>query len=90
LSDLYVLDACALIAFLSDEVGAGVVESVLRQASQETIKVSMHKLNLLEVYYGDYRAHGKTAADGIVGMVEKLPIVIISDMADSVFLKLDD
>jgi predicted nucleic acid-binding protein len=45
----------------------------------------MNKLNLLEAYYGDYRAHGKEAADTMLGVVKSLPITVISELTDSVF-----
>lgn len=34
MSDYYVLDACALIAFLNDEAGADVVEELLRKSNR--------------------------------------------------------
>jgi predicted nucleic acid-binding protein len=81
----YVLDACALIAFFSDEDGADVVESTLLDAANGTADIRMNKLNLLEVYYGDYRAHGKEAANNMLGVVASLPITVISELTDSVF-----
>jgi predicted nucleic acid-binding protein len=47
--------------------------------------IRMNKLNLLEVYYGDYRAHGKEAADIMLDVVKSLPITIIQELTDSVF-----
>ena len=45
----------------------------------------MNKLNLLEVYYGDYRADGKETADTMLEFVRDLPITIIPEITDSVF-----
>lgn len=81
----YVLDACALIAFLSNEEGADLVEGVLIEATQGNAEIRMNKLNLLEAYYGDYRAHGKEAADGMLDVVRSLPITIVPELTDSVF-----
>jgi len=81
----YVLDACALIAFLRHEDGADVVENTLFEAANGTADIRMNKLNLLEVYYGDYRAHGKEAANSMLDAVTRLPITVISELTDSVF-----
>ncbi|GHV50539.1 hypothetical protein FACS1894216_02900 [Synergistales bacterium] len=81
----YILDACALIAFLTGENGADVVESVLTETIKGNAEIYMNKLNLLEAYYADYRAHGKDAADAMLEVVRNLPITIISEMTDSVF-----
>ena len=59
MSEVYVLDACALIALLTREAGSETVRARLRSASMGKAHILMHKLNLLEVYYGDYRAHGE-------------------------------
>ncbi|MDR1136036.1 MAG: PIN domain-containing protein [Clostridiales Family XIII bacterium] len=85
MNKLYVLDACALIAFLTNERGADLVESALIEAINGIANIRMNKLNLLEVYYGDYRAHGKEAANEMLDIVRNLPIIIISELADKVF-----
>jgi predicted nucleic acid-binding protein len=81
----YILDACALIAFLTNEEGAELVENVLLEAENGNAAVSMNKFNILEVYYGDYRVHGKDAADNMLGIIKNLPIKIIPELTDSVF-----
>jgi hypothetical protein len=45
------MDACALLAFLNDESGADVVESLLQQIKTGECTLFMHKLNILEIYY---------------------------------------
>lgn len=56
-----VLDACALIAFLNNEDGAGVVADAL----QEVPLVKMAAVNVLEVAYDAVRQTGqKEAVDG--------------------------
>ena len=47
----FALDACALIAFLNDEEGAGLVEKLFCEASAQGIDLLMNKVNVLEVYY---------------------------------------
>lgn len=44
----YVLDACALLAFLGNEPGAHVIKSLLTDTSNVCM---VHAINLCEVYY---------------------------------------
>jgi predicted nucleic acid-binding protein len=85
--DAYILEACALIALIMDEAGSDTVSNVINSAYKGETDVFLNKLNLLEVYYGDYRAHGKTAADTMLGKVKKLPISIKDAIGDAVFLE---
>jgi len=79
------MDACALIAFLRDESGAEAVTAVLKCAKQGKAEICMNSINLLEVYYDIYRNLGKAKADEELLMIKELPIVIQSELTDSVF-----
>ena len=57
MSDLYVFDACSLIAVLSNEEGADVVKILLQRAVDDEIKILMNKVNFLEVYYYVYKRY---------------------------------
>ncbi|MDR3304739.1 MAG: type II toxin-antitoxin system VapC family toxin [Clostridiales Family XIII bacterium] len=83
----YVLDSCALIAYLSNEDGAGVVKGLLDRTVSETgeIAISMNKINLLEVYYDIYRRFGEDAAENMVSKVQSSSIEIIHEISDHVF-----
>jgi len=63
MNDIYVLDACALIAFIKGEQGADVVWDVLYKNVTGNAVVLIHEINLLEVYYGFYRERGKDYAN---------------------------
>jgi predicted nucleic acid-binding protein len=63
MSDVYVLDACALVALIKGEQGADVVWDVLNRTSKGDAITLMHELNLLEVYYGFFRERGKDYAE---------------------------
>jgi len=78
-----ILDACALIAYLTDEDGSNVVANCLK----DDANIVMHKLNLLEVYYGFYSEQGKKCADEILADVKKLNIEIIDEFSDEIFLQ---
>ncbi len=55
----YVLDASAVMAYLRGEPGADRVESILSKSSSV---ISMHSVNLLEVYYKLASYGGESAA----------------------------
>jgi PIN domain nuclease of toxin-antitoxin system len=46
----YVLDACAMIAVLDGEEGADIVKELFEKAEAGEVTVSMHAVNVLEVY----------------------------------------
>jgi len=81
----YVLDACAMLAVLSNEQGADVVESVYKKAASGKAVLAMNKLNLLEVYYDLIRAYGKEQADGFYRDIKHMPIRIYHEISDDVF-----
>ena len=58
----YVLDACALIAYLNGESGREKVEAVLEEAETGSAQVFMHRVNFYEVYYDAYRSGGPAVA----------------------------
>jgi len=66
----YVLDACAIFALFQDEAGADVIDNLLVKAANGLCLVSMHRINLLEVYYGYLREDGKTIADKHIAAIE--------------------
>ena len=51
MSNVYFLDACALIAFLSGENGSAKIKLILQDALQKKVILRMNQINLLEVYY---------------------------------------
>ncbi|MCL2776059.1 MAG: type II toxin-antitoxin system VapC family toxin [Oscillospiraceae bacterium] len=81
----YVLDACALLAMLHNEDGADLVADIINAANNGEANLSMHKANMLEVYYDIYRSVGKIKADEIISELKKRPITIISDISDGLF-----
>lgn len=53
---IFVLDACAMIAFLRDEPGSDVVAEALLDPGS---KCYAHALNRCEVFYDFHRASGR-------------------------------
>ena len=87
MTENYVLDACALIAYLFEEEGAQSVSDMLAKASAYECDVYMHAINLLEVYYGIRREYGDVAAKEMLAKVKNLQIHINYDMPENIFLE---
>ena len=66
MSNIFVLDACALIALLKNEQGADIMASLYKKADIGEARIIINRINLLEVYYGYYRDNGKEYADKIL------------------------
>lgn len=81
----YILDACALIAYFKKEKGVEAMLQFFDQAIDEEVSLFMHKLNLLEVYYGFFRDDGKENAEAVLGDSLSLPITYLDDLGDSLF-----
>ena len=75
MSKVYVLDACALIAALTNEKGADKVVNAYNEVASGEAKIFMNIINLLEVYYDDYRVHGKEAADKMTNGENHIKII---------------
>ena len=73
----FVLDACAILAFLRQEAGAEAVEDLLTDPNVQCI---VHVINLCEVYYDFIRSHGIADARRIVDYIASLGIMVRDDM----------
>ncbi|MCL2355703.1 MAG: type II toxin-antitoxin system VapC family toxin [Defluviitaleaceae bacterium] len=82
---IYVLDACAVIAALSNEKGADKVEAAYNEASSGNARIIINIVNLLEVYYDDYRIHGKESADKMVESIMASQTTVVSEIKQDVF-----
>ena len=83
----YILDACALIAYLTEERGADIVGDMLDLAEQGERRVFMHAVNLLEVYYGVRREYGEAAAKEMLENVKDAPIEVCFDPSENVIVE---
>ena len=83
----YILDACALIAYLTEERGADIVGDMLDLAEQGERRVFMHAVNLLEVYYGVRREYGEAAAKEMLENVKDAPIEVCFDTSENVIVE---
>jgi predicted nucleic acid-binding protein len=83
----YLLDACALIAYLSEEKGEGyeAVNELLNRAKDGEISLDMNILNMTEVYYNYIRETGIETANEIMQPVSYFPIAIIRTITDEIY-----
>ena len=86
MNEVYILDACALIAVLKKENGFEKVTAVYKKANSSEAEIIMNKANLLEVYYGFYKDKGKEYADKIIDGINK-SIINITEISDPVFFE---
>jgi len=84
MSDILVLDACALIALLKNEKGADEVAAAYQKAQSGEIRIIINRVNLLEVYYGFYHDSGKEYAGKIMDGVTQ-SIISISEFDKKIF-----
>ena len=85
MKQIYILDACALLALLSNEPGADIVANVYQKAVSGEITLAINKLNLLEVYYDLIRTYGKENADNFYKKFKQSPINIYHEISDEIF-----
>jgi predicted nucleic acid-binding protein len=87
LSEIYIFDACALIAVLTDEPGSDVVKELLQKAIDDKIKILMHKINFLEVYYDVFRKYGEKKALQLIEDMRLSPIEFNNEITDDILIK---
>lgn len=78
---VYVLDACALLAFLGREPGATVVDSLLIDPRNLCVA---HAINLCEVYYDMLRRYDEQTANQVISDLQTAGVQIQAVM-DLVF-----
>ena len=79
----YVLDACAMIAYLRSEPGAEVVSHLLKQPEG---RCAAHAVNLCEVYYNFLREADRSRAEEALSDLMDVGIAVRRDLGDA-FLK---
>lgn len=76
----YVLDSCALIAYLRNEEGAKVIEALF---DNNNINVHFHKVSFLEVYYDTIKYAGIEVAKELFELTESWPIILNVGLGDN-------
>ena len=86
----YVVDACALIAYLFDEEGASLFERFLIKARSREIDMIMHVANLGEVYYDIVKRNDVTIAQETYEEIKQLPIRFEDRISDQMVYQIGD
>jgi len=81
----YILDACALLAFLNDEEGANIIEDLLDKSVTNDVSIYMSIVNLLEVYYGELHVKGSAIAQIVLDTVNHYSIKIVNTISEQIF-----
>jgi predicted nucleic acid-binding protein len=71
------LDACAVIALINREVGYEKVAAIFKEVADGNAEIFMHKVNLLEVYYGYLKSDGEAFAEQQLAFIESSCIKIV-------------
>lgn len=79
--DVYVFDACAVLALLQAEPGASVVSDLL----EENHRCLIHAINACEIYYDLFRRDGEEIADGMREVLEGYGLELIEDLSFSLW-----
>ena len=82
--NVYVLDACALLAVLAMEKGAENIRNLFQKTVDRQAILLMNKYNLLEVYYNIYKAYGKNEADNLLVTMEQMPVTINDTLTNEI------
>jgi predicted nucleic acid-binding protein len=82
---IYVLDACALIAWIKNEAGADIVNDLINKAEERKIDLFINIVNLVEVHYGFMKDLGEDKAREIMQTVRDTAIKIIDTIDDTIF-----
>ena len=86
MNDLYVFDACSLISVLTNEKGADIVKDFLQKAVNGEVKILMHKVNFLEVYYYIYKRYNESVAKNLLKDIRISPIKLDNEITDDILL----
>ena len=73
----YLLDACALLAFINKETGWTVVDGLLKQAAAGDAVLFMNAINFYEAYYKKLQQEGQQVADAIRDTAADLAISVL-------------
>ena len=76
MNNIFVLDACALLAVARNEKGANLVVDIYDKVSNGEAKLFLNRINLLEVYYDFYRYKGKDYAENFVDTIKRSEVQI--------------
>jgi len=87
MNEIYIFDACALIALLSKETGYKNVENMIEKSKNKKASIIMHTVNILEVYYHLYKLYDEISARKFLNEIKESPIQLLTEVADDIIIK---
>ena len=85
MKNIFIFDACALIALLAAEDGSERVRDLILDAIDGNILLKMNQVNLLEVYYYLCNVYNQDEANKAMEKIKKFPIEIINGLSEVKF-----
>ncbi len=79
--EVYIFDACAVVALLQAEEGASAVSRLL----EENDRCLVHAINACEIYYDLFRRDGEETADGLREVLEGYGFEIVENLRFSLW-----
>ena len=80
----YVLDACALIAFLNDEPEADTVADLLKKVEDGVDRLYINSIQVLEIYYDRIYIIGREYADIFLESLYASPLIILPEISNDI------
>ena len=74
---ILILDACAIIALLRNEVGGDLVAEYLKN---DNYSCCIHVVNLCEVYYDVMRRDGQEKANDMINNLQEIGVIFQNDI----------
>ena len=85
MNNIFIFDACALIALLAGEPGAEKVKDIIQDAIDGKATIKINQINLLEVYYHIINVYNQNKANKMLEKIKEFPIEVIIGLTADVF-----
>ena len=85
MNNIFILDACAIIALLAGEKGAENVKKLIQDAIEGKISLKMNQINLLEVYYHICKTYNQDEANKVIKKLREFPVEVIVGLNENSF-----
>ena len=82
---VFILDSFAVLAYLTDELAADRIETLIVQAREKTCRLLLSMINLGEILYITERRGGLEKAQDVLALLRQLPIEILPTDEQAVF-----
>ena len=86
MNEIYIFDACALIALLSREKGYKNVENIIEMSKNKEAKIIMHTVNVFEVYYHIYKLYDEASALKFLNEIKDSPIQLHAKVTNDIII----